>query len=175
MRESPDDLHVEPDGALAWRARRSRGAVGRAGVRAAKREGDGATPAGRFPLRRVWYRADRLPSPATGLETREIRPGDGWCSTPGHDDYNRPVTLPHPGDVDPLWLEDGVCDLVVEIGYNDDPPEPGRGSAIFVHVAGDGPTAGCIALALDDLLEVLRGASPRTHLCVHAPAAPEGG
>ena len=169
MPESPDDLHVEPGGTLSWRGRRYQAAVGRAGVRAAKREGDGATPAGRFPLRQVWYRADRLPEPATGLETRAIRPGDGWCSTPGHDDYNRPVTLPHPGDVDLLWLEDGRCDLVVEVGYNDDPPVAGRGSAIFVHVAGDGPTAGCVALALDDLLEVLGGVTPHTHLCVHAP------
>jgi L,D-peptidoglycan transpeptidase YkuD (ErfK/YbiS/YcfS/YnhG family) len=175
MRESPDDLHVEPDGNLAWRGRRYRAAVGRGGIRGDKREGDGATPAGRFPLRRVWYRADRLPPPESGLETRPIDPADGWCSTPGHHDYNRPVALPHPGEVDRLWLESGLCDLVVEVGYNDDPPQHGLGSAIFLHVAADdlSPTAGCVALARDDLLEVLRGVSSRTHLCVHAPTPPE--
>jgi L,D-peptidoglycan transpeptidase YkuD (ErfK/YbiS/YcfS/YnhG family) len=172
MRESPEDLHVGHDGTLVWRGRRFRAALGRAGIRADKREGDGATPAGRFPLRRVWYRADRLPAPATGLETRAIRPADGWCSTPGHGDYNRPVALPHNGEVDPLWLEGGLCDVVVEVGYNDDPPVAGRGSAIFLHVAGDGPTAGCVALDRVDLLEVLRGVSRRTHLCVHDPSAP---
>jgi L,D-peptidoglycan transpeptidase YkuD (ErfK/YbiS/YcfS/YnhG family) len=93
-------------------------------------------------------------------------------STPGHDDYNRPVALPHDGEVDPLWLEDGLCDVVVEVGYNDDPPVAGRGSAILLHVAGDGPTAGCVALDRADLLELLRGLSHRTHLCVHAPTAP---
>src|SRR5215216_5596786 len=117
MRESPDDLHVRPDGSLVWRGRRYRAAVGRGGIRGDKHEGDGATPAGRFPLRRVWYRADRLPPPTTGLEIRAIDPGDAWCSTPGHDDYNRPVTLPHLGEVDRLWLESGLCDLVVEVGY----------------------------------------------------------
>jgi L,D-peptidoglycan transpeptidase YkuD (ErfK/YbiS/YcfS/YnhG family) len=174
MREFPDDLHVGPDAILVWRGRRYRVALGRTGIRADKREGDGATPAGRFPLRRVWYRADRLPAPATGLETRALRPADGWCSTPGHGDYNRPVALPHDGEVDPLWLEDGRCDVVVEIGYNDDPPVAGRGSAIFLHVARDGlgPTAGCVALSLDDLLEVLGDVAAHTRLCVHAPPGP---
>ena len=171
MRESPDDLHVRADGTLSWRGRRYRAALGRSGIRADKREGDGATPAGRFPLRRVWYRADRLPRPATGLATRALRPADGWCSTPDHDDYNRPVSLPHDGEVDPLWLEAGLCDVVVEVGYNDDPPVPGLGSAIFVHVAGGGPTAGCVALGRDDLLDVLRGVAGHAHLCVHAPTA----
>jgi L,D-peptidoglycan transpeptidase YkuD (ErfK/YbiS/YcfS/YnhG family) len=176
MCESPDDLHVGPDASLVWRGRRYRAAVGRGGIRTDKLEGDGATPAGRFPLRRLWYRGDRIPPPTTGLETRAIDPADGWCSTPGHDDYNRPVALPHPGTVDPLWLEDGRCDLVVEVGYNDDPPVAGLGSAIFLHVAADDlrPTAGCVALERSDLLEVLRAVSTRTQLCVHAPTPPGG-
>lgn len=171
MHESADDLHVGPGGVLVWHGRRYRAVLGRAGIRADKREGDGATPAGRFPLRRVWYRADRLPTPATGLETRPIGRHDGWCSSPAHEDYNRRVALPHPGEVDQLWMESGLYDLVVEVGYNDDPPVAGRGSAIFVHVADDlRPTAGCVALDRDDLVELLRDISTRTHLCVHAPA-----
>jgi L,D-peptidoglycan transpeptidase YkuD (ErfK/YbiS/YcfS/YnhG family) len=52
---------------------------------------------------------------------------------------------------------DGVYDIVVPLGFNDGPIVPGRGSAIFLHVARDGytPTAGCVALARDDLLAML--------------------
>src|SRR5688572_28180132 len=72
-------------------------ALGRAGVRADKREGDGATPVGTFALRRLWYRADRLDTPPTrGLPAREIHREDGWCDDPQAAEYNRPVTLPHP-------------------------------------------------------------------------------
>jgi hypothetical protein len=85
-------------------------------------------PAGRFPLRRVHYRADRLPALATGLETRVIRPTDGWCSDPGHDDYNRLITLPYDGDVDRLWLEDTPVRRRGRGRYNDDPPIAGLGS-----------------------------------------------
>jgi len=61
-----------------------------------------------------------------------------------------------------------VYDVVVVLGYNDDPPVPGKGSAIFMHIAREGytGTAGCIALSLPDLLEVLKAATPETRVCV---------
>jgi L,D-peptidoglycan transpeptidase YkuD (ErfK/YbiS/YcfS/YnhG family) len=133
-------------------------ALGRSGTRADKREGDGATPVGTWPLRRVWYRADRLAlAPATALPTRRIRPNDGWCDDAQSVDYNRPVVLPHPARHERLWRDDEVYDVVVELGCNDDPPVPGRGSAIFLHVARSGypPTEGCVALAQADLLALL--------------------
>lgn len=125
---------------------------------AGKREGDGASPIGAWPARRVWYRPDRGSAPETGLPVIAMRPSDGWCDAPGHPDYNRWVSLPFPASHEPLWREDDVYDLVIELGYNDDPPVPGRGSAIFLHVAREGypPTEGCAALAGKDLREVLK-------------------
>jgi L,D-peptidoglycan transpeptidase YkuD (ErfK/YbiS/YcfS/YnhG family) len=165
-------MHVDAGGWLEWRGRRYRAALGRGGVRVDKREGDGATPAGRFPLRYVYYRADRLDRPLTGLKTAVIRPSDGWCSIAEHADYNRKVELPHVdgGNVESLWLDGGVYDIVVDIGYNDDPPIPGLGSAVFLHVAPEhyGPTDGCIGLAKDDLLEVLRTTPRGASICVYA-------
>lgn len=135
-------------------------ALGKGGVLAAasKREGDAATPAGVWPARRVWYRPDKGPVPETGLPAIALRPSDGWCDAPSHPDYNRWVSLPFPAGHERLWRADGVYDLVVELGYNDDPPVPGRGSAIFLHLARDGylPTEGCVALARDDLRKVLK-------------------
>jgi L,D-peptidoglycan transpeptidase YkuD (ErfK/YbiS/YcfS/YnhG family) len=153
---------------LAWRDRRVRCAVGRGGFARTKREGDGATPTGRFPLRSVLYRPDRLPPPRTALAIRAIAIDDGWCDDPDDPAYNRPVALPYPGRHEPLWRTDGLYDLVVPLGYNDDPVVPGLGSAIFLHVAAPdfGATAGCVAIALADLLALLADAGPGDTLAV---------
>ena len=133
-------------------------ALGRGGISAAKREGDGATPAGSFPLRHVLFRADRLARPATALAVHPIAPDDGWCDDPADAaHYNRPVRLPHAGRCERLWRADALYDVLAVIGYNDAPPVPGLGSAIFLHVARPdyAPTEGCVALALPHLLAVL--------------------
>ncbi len=150
-------IRVSPGGWLGWGGERVRCALGRGGVRPDKREGDGATPVGRFPLRRVLYRPDRLARPATALPCAPIAPEDGWCDDPADPAYNRPVRLPHPARHERLWREDGLYDVVAVLGHNDDPVVPGAGSAIFLHVARPdlGPTEGCIALALPDLLRLL--------------------
>lgn len=137
-----------------------------------KREGDGATPAGLLPLRRVLYRPDRVARPDSGLPVSALDPGDGWCDDPAHPEYNQGVRLPHPGRCERLWREDGLYDLVAVLGHNDAPVVPGRGSAIFLHVAAPGyaPTEGCVALARDDLEALLAVASPGDHL--HVAAVP---
>ncbi len=144
-------------GVLSWAGGWARCALGRAGIRADKQEGDGATPAGVFPLRRLLYRADRLTRPTTLLESAPIRPDDGWCDDPADLHYNRPVRLPYPARHEVLWREDRLYDLIVVLGHNDDPVVPGAGSAVFLHVAAedDTPTAGCVALAKGDLLSLL--------------------
>jgi L,D-peptidoglycan transpeptidase YkuD (ErfK/YbiS/YcfS/YnhG family) len=144
--------------------------LGRAGLRGDKREGDGATPVGRFPLRRVFYRSDRLDRPATRLPTAAIASTDAWCDDPAHPLYNRPVTLPFAGRHERLWRDDHAYDVLVVLGHNDDPPAPGLGSAIFLHLAHDDgrPTAGCVALARADLLTVLAAAAPDTTVVIHA-------
>lgn len=144
-------------------------ALGRGGVRADKREGDGATPLGTFPLRRLWYRADRPPPPTTkDLPMQVIRRADGWCDDPEASEYNRPIVLPHAARHERLWREDALYDLVIELGYNDDPVVPGAGSAIFLHVARPdyGPTEGCVAVARADLLRLLVTAGTETRLRV---------
>ncbi|HYE50615.1 MAG TPA: L,D-transpeptidase family protein [Azospirillaceae bacterium] len=166
------DLTVEtlPDGTarLVWPGGAARCALGRGGIRADKREGDGGTPVGSFALRRVLYRADRLAAPETGLSVAPTRPDDGWCDDPAHPDYNRPVQRPFAASHEEMWREDGVYDVVVVLGHNDDPPVPGLGSAVFLHVARPDwePTAGCVALALPDLLAALRHCRPGDRLSV---------
>ena len=148
------EIIVRPDGTLQWKERTVTCVLGRGGPSADKREGDGATPVGRFPLREAFYRADRMAKPGTGLPLRAITATDGWCDDPADSAYNRFVELPYPGRHENLWREDGLYDLVIVVGYNDDPPVSGRGSAIFIHCAAPdlAPTEGCVALKRDDLL-----------------------
>jgi L,D-peptidoglycan transpeptidase YkuD (ErfK/YbiS/YcfS/YnhG family) len=139
-------------------------ALGKGGARMVKGEGDGRTPLGRFALRRLWYRGDALDRPRTGLPVRRTRPDDGWCDAPGHRLYNRPVRLPFAPSHERMWREDRLYDLVVEIGWNDRRIRPGRGSAIFMHVARPGltPSEGCVALERDALRRLLARIGPRT-------------
>ena len=140
-------------------------ALGRTGMRALKREGDGGTPLGRFPVRQVLYRADRIARPRTQLNVRAIRERDGWCDDPADRNYNRLISLPTRRSAEGLRREDHLYDLVLVLGYNDRPRVRGKGSAIFVHLARPGfsPTDGCIALSQHDLgmllTELRRGSS----------------
>ena len=111
----------------------------------------------------------------TGLAVRALGPEDGWCDDPVNDAYNRLVTLPFDASHEILWRQDRVYDLIVELGYNDDPVKPGLGSAIFVHVATAdfSPTEGCIALALEDLLDLLGNCSEGARLAVSPEPPPD--
>ncbi|GAC1343206.1 MAG: L,D-transpeptidase family protein [Acetobacteraceae bacterium] len=151
------EAQLGADGTLVFGATRYRAALGQGGLSGQKQEGDGATPVGVLPLRRVLYRADRVRRPRTALPTMPLAPHDGWCDDPADRDYNRMIRLPHPARHEALWRADGVYDVIATLGWNDAPVERRRGSAIFLHVArGDyAPTAGCVALALPDLLTVL--------------------
>jgi L,D-peptidoglycan transpeptidase YkuD (ErfK/YbiS/YcfS/YnhG family) len=146
-------------------------ALGRTGCRARKREGDGATPAGRWRTRAVLYRADRVRRPCTRLPVKAIGPFDGWCDAPADRNYNRPVRLPYPASAERLWRTDGLYDIVVVLGYNDYPRVRGRGSAVFMHVARPGytPTEGCIALAIPHLLRLLGRLGPQSAAAVTVP------
>ncbi|EHL97030.1 hypothetical protein HMPREF9946_04433 [Acetobacteraceae bacterium AT-5844] len=145
------------EGLVRLRDATFRCALGRTGIRVHKEEGDGATPAGPLPLRRVLYRADRLPAPACTVPVEPIGRQDGWCDAPSDPAYNRQVRLPYAGRHEELWRQDSVYDVIGILGWNDQPVVPGRGSAIFVHLARPdyAPTQGCIALSQPDLLKLL--------------------
>ena len=142
--------------------------IGRAGAcpAADKAEGDGRTPLGRWPIRTVLLRPDRVSlPPGLRLPWRWIAPSDGWSDDPADPAYNRPVRHPHPFSAERLWRDDGLYDVILVLGYNDAPPLPGRGSAIFLHCRdADRPTEGCIAIARDTLLARLADTALRTEV-----------
>lgn len=139
-------------------------ALGRGGIRADKREGDGGTPRGTFRLLRVWWRPDRGSRPRTLLPVRRIRPDDAWSEDPRDRRYNRWFRVPSGGDR--LWREDRLYDLIIELDHNTRPRVAGRGSAVFIHVARPGlaPTAGCVAMPAHDLRRILARLGPDTRI-----------
>ena len=132
-------------------------AIGPTGFSARKREGDGATPVGRFALLGGFFRADRLRAGVSGIKLQPVRKHHGWCDAPGHGRYNRPVRLPFAAGHEAIWREDGVYDVVIVLSHNQRPRVQNGGSAIFFHLAREGfpPTAGCIAISLADMRRLL--------------------
>ncbi|HYD15696.1 MAG TPA: L,D-transpeptidase family protein [Hyphomicrobium sp.] len=142
--------------------------LGRSGIRSTKREGDGATPRGRFRFESAFYRPDLLSRPRTGLGLCATRPNDGWCDAAADRNYNRRVQHPYPASAEHLWRKDDLYDVVVVIDYNRRPRRRAAGSAIFMHVAQRGlkPTEGCVALSRSDLLKVMARIGPRTRITI---------
>jgi L,D-peptidoglycan transpeptidase YkuD (ErfK/YbiS/YcfS/YnhG family) len=143
-------------------------ALGRGGIRANKREGDGGTPKGSFHPRQLWWRADRHSRPKTFLPVHPIGARDAWCEDPGDRHYNRPIRRGPEQAGDRLMRADHLYDFIVEIDHNTRPRIPGRGSAVFLHLAREnfGPTAGCVSMTKPAMLQLLRRLGPRTRLVI---------
>jgi L,D-peptidoglycan transpeptidase YkuD (ErfK/YbiS/YcfS/YnhG family) len=159
------DMHVHMRGdhaVLDWGAGARRVAIGPGGIGVKGGEGDGITPRGRFVVREIFYRADRIAKPDVKLPLHAIAENDGWCDAPDDSGYNRLVTLPYCASAERMWRDDPLYDLVAVLGYNDDPVVPGKGSAIFLHIARPdySATHGCVALAFADALAALEQLQP---------------
>jgi L,D-peptidoglycan transpeptidase YkuD (ErfK/YbiS/YcfS/YnhG family) len=143
-------------------------ALGRGGIKANKREGDGGTPQGTFYPLRLWWRPDRHPRPRTLLPVRAITPADGWCEDPADRHYNRHIRLDRSKGGDRLRREDHLYDFIIEIDQNTRPRIAGRGSAVFLHLARPqfAPTAGCVAMTKPAMLHLLSRIGPRTKIVI---------
>jgi L,D-peptidoglycan transpeptidase YkuD (ErfK/YbiS/YcfS/YnhG family) len=142
-------------------------ALGRGGIIANKREGDGGTPKGIFRPIRLWWRADRHARPRTFLPVRAIRTDDAWCEDPSSRHYNRSVKL-GPDGGDRLQRADHLYDFIIEIDHNTQPRIAGRGSAVFLHLVRTNfsPTAGCVSMTKSAMLQLLRQIGPHTKIVI---------
>ena len=148
--------------------------LGKAGVIEArdKSEGDGKSPIGQWSVRKAWYRPDRLNRPQSSLIFDALGPRDGWCDDPDDAAYNRAILRPYPASHEEMWRADGLYDLVVSLGHNDDPPVAGLGSAIFLHCAkyddagAIKPTLGCISIDRAILSDLVTRLSPGDQIAI---------
>lgn len=136
--------------------------IGRGGAcpAAAKREGDGCSPLGLWPIRGLLLRRGKVAATGIRLPWRWTRAHDGWSDDPADPAYNRPVRLPRAFSAESLIRSDDAYDVIVVLGHNDAPPVPERGSAIFFHLSEGRPTAGCVAVDRADMLRLLPLLSP---------------
>lgn len=163
---TPDDLLLTPMG-VRFRDRRFACAIGRGGITADKREGDGATPAGRHKITGILFRPERIAARRLPRHARAIGLRDLWCDDPAHPAYNRPVRAPLNAGHEALRRADPLYDLILTTDWNAR-GVPGKGSAIFVHIWRQPhyPTAGCVALARADLIWITRRLTPASTLIV---------
>lgn len=161
----PLDMVVTPMG-LRFMGRRFPCTIGRGGIVERKREGDGGTPVGEHRIVGMLYRPDRMARPTDWA--LPIGPGDLWSDDVRDEDYNHMVRAPHPFSHEALRRADPMYDLILITDWNWPQAVPGRGSAIFMHRwRGPGaPTAGCVALAPDDLLWIALRLRPQSRLIV---------
>jgi len=161
-------IDIFSSGKAVFRDKKYRCAIGKNGITNDKEEGDKKTPIGCFEIRKVLFRKDRIEKLQTNLPTEEIQKNDGWCDDINDKNYNQQIKLPYNVGSEKLWRDDEVYDIVVVLGFNDNPPISGKGSAIFMHIARENysPTAGCIAFNREDLLEILKNCDRNTLVCV---------
>jgi L,D-peptidoglycan transpeptidase YkuD (ErfK/YbiS/YcfS/YnhG family) len=171
------DIYVFADGTLRLGDKSFPCALGKTGITLSKQEGDGATPAGEFSLRGLYYRPGRLEMPRTRLSVTALIPQMGWCDDPRHVLYNQPVALPFGASHEVLWRDDDRYDILIPIGYNDGPIRPGLGSAIFFHLATSERwyTEGCVALHKKDMLPLLPLLGPDSRMIIAGPSTEQSG
>lgn len=161
------DLVVRRD--AAWfQGRKLPFAIGRSGRTVTKREGDGATPIGRFRFEFGYFRPDRIVSPRTQLPMHPIGPQLGWSDDPADPCYNQQIRRPHPFRHERLRRADPLYDLVLVFSANRAPITPGHGSALFIHIwrKPRHPTEGCIAFTPRDLLWILERLTPHARVII---------
>lgn len=154
----------ESTGSISFNRLKLLCSLGKNGITKNKMEGDGATPSGIYPLRKILYRNDRVHLSRVALETNPINKYDGWCDQPNDINYNSKITLPYSSSAESLWRNDCRYDIIIVIGYNDKPIIHGKGSAIFIHITDNylKPTDGCIAVKLEDMLSIIKECNFKT-------------
>ena len=160
---------IKKSGYLEYKNLKFRCALGKAGIKKKKKEGDNITPEGRFKIIRVYYRRDKIKNISTLIKKKEIKKKIGWCDDPVSSFYNKEIKLPSKFSHEKLYRKDNLYNLILVLNYNINPIIKNKGSAIFIHITGKNyePTAGCIALKKRDLVELLKNIKRNTKIKIH--------
>jgi len=133
-------------------------AIGKRGIGNKKREGDKITPIGKFKIKTILYRKDRISHFKSKINKLSIRSNMGWCDDPKSKKYNKLIKIPFKGSAEKLYRKDNTYDIILVLNYNINPIRKGKGSAIFIHVARKGykSTLGCIAVSKRSLMKIIK-------------------
>ena len=163
----PSDIVSSPRG-TRFMGRNFASSIGRGGLTQAKREGDMASPIGTHHIVGMLYRPDRIAASQLPDWACPIRLGDLWSDESDDPDYNQLVRAPYAPSHEKLRRADPLYDLILITDWNWPEAEPGRGSAIFLHIwrSPRYPTAGCVAFSRSDLLWIANRLTPQSCLIV---------
>ena len=133
-------------------------AIGKRGIGNKKREGDKITPKGKFKIKTILYRKDRVSHFRSKITKLSIKKNMGWCDDPKSKKYNKLIRLPFKGSAEKLYRGDNTYDIILVLNYNLNPIRKGKGSAIFIHVAKKNykNTLGCIAVSKKNLKKIIK-------------------
>ena len=138
--------------------------IGKRGIGIKKKEGDQITPKGKFKVKYILYRKDRIPNLKTKLAKLIIRKDMGWCDDPRSKFYNKLVRLPFKYSFEKLYRSNNTYDIILVLNFNLNPIRKNKGSAIFIHVARKNykRTAGCVSVNKKDLKRIVRKINKKT-------------
>jgi L,D-peptidoglycan transpeptidase YkuD (ErfK/YbiS/YcfS/YnhG family) len=159
---------INESGFLKYRNLKFRCALGKAGIKKKKIEGDNITPKGNYKIVNIYYRKDRVKKIFSKLKLIKIKKNMGWCDDPKSKKYNQLINLPSKNTYEKFYRKDNIYDLIMVLDYNVNPIIKNKGSAIFIHVAKKKykKTAGCVALKKTHLIELIKIISKRTKISI---------
>ena len=139
-------------------------AIGKRGIGNKKREGDKITPIGKFKIKTILYRKDRISHIKSKINKLSIKSEMGWCDDPKSKKYNKLIKIPFKGSAEKLYRKDNIYDIILVLNYNLNPTIKNKGSAIFIHVARRDYrfTRGCIAVSKKDLKRIVKQIDKKT-------------
>ena len=138
--------------------------TGKRGIGRKKREGDQITPKGKFKVKYILYRKDRIPNLKTKLTKIIIRKDMGWCDDPNSMSYNKLIRLPFKYNFEKLYKINNTYDIILVLNFNLNPIRKNKGSAIFIHVARKNykRTEGCVGVSKKDLKKIVSKINKKT-------------
>ena len=141
--------------------------IGKRGIGIKKKEGDLITPKGKYRIKYILYRKDRVKI-QTKIKKIIITRKMGWCDDPNSKQYNKLIKLPTAYKHEKLYKKENIYDIIMVLNYNMNPIVKNRGSAIFIHIAKKnyGKTEGCVALKKIHLLKVLKELKKKTQVMI---------
>ena len=160
---------VKKSGYLKYKNLKFQCALGKAGIKNKKMEGDNITPKGIFEIIKMYYRADKIKDIRTSIKKIKIKKNMGWCDDPNSRFYNKQIKLPTKFSHEKLYRNDNLYDLILVLNYNTNPIIKNKGSAIFLHIAKNSykKTKGCIALKKKHLIKIISKIKKNTKIKIN--------
>ena len=143
---------------LFYKDYKAKCSIGKRGIGYKKKEGDLITPKGRYRIKYILYRKDKVKRILTKIKKIIIKKNMAWCDDPNSKRYNKLIKLPSSFSYEKLYRNDNVYDIILVLNYNMKPIIKHKGSAIFIHVSKSNykKTEGCVALKKTHLLKILK-------------------